>query len=59
MSGQSEGKKVPKEGWPEKEKRNNSVNKLKLFPVNTSTVPDGTGPPESSSSGINNSSKNR
>ncbi|ERL89510.1 hypothetical protein D910_06876, partial [Dendroctonus ponderosae] len=61
MSGQSEGKKVPKEGWPEKEKRNNSVNKLKLFPVNTYTVQDGTGdrPLESSSGGINNSSKNR
>ncbi|KAH1009996.1 hypothetical protein HUJ05_004361 [Dendroctonus ponderosae] len=60
MSGQSEGKKVPKEGWPEKEKRNNSVNKLKLFPVNTYTVQDGTGdrPLESSSGGINNSSKN-
>lgn len=67
MSGQGDGQQQQqqqsgKEGWPEHESRNNSVNKLKLFPVNTYTVQEGSGERQqenSNSNGINNSSKNR
>ncbi|XP_050298681.1 protein Shroom [Anthonomus grandis grandis] len=56
-----EGQQLNKEGWSEKENRNNSVNKLKLFPVNTYRMQDENGDKkgESGSSGGNSNSKNR
>ncbi|KAF7263246.1 hypothetical protein GWI33_003287, partial [Rhynchophorus ferrugineus] len=59
MTGQAEGQQnATKEGWIEKETRNNTVNKLKLFPVTTYTVQDNNNDRQQENSGVSNSSKN-
>ncbi|XP_030765661.1 protein Shroom-like isoform X2 [Sitophilus oryzae] len=59
MSGQADGQQHAKDGWTEKENRNNIVNKLKLFPVTTYTVQENSGDNRQlENSSVNSSAKN-